>query len=128
MPPTPAAAPAPARLASACSRTGGRTTSDTRGNQRSRCNAPMRENLLRSSPSIRTGSTKASALSATRPAPSYTFISPPVRVMRPSGKITSRTPRWTAWTISRAAYGLVGSTVSTGTGVRNGRTHHFCAM
>ena len=40
---------------------------------------------------------------ATMPGPSNTFISAPVRVMRPSGKITSVRPSRTALTIAFAA-------------------------
>ncbi len=61
-------------------------------------------------PSIRTGMIGASALSATMPGPSKIFISAPVTVMRPSGKITSVLPSFTARTIALADIGLVGST------------------
>ena len=76
----------------------------------------------------RTGTIGASALSATMPGPSNTFISAPVTVIRPSGKMTSVRPSCTALTIALADIGLVGSTGKASNRPRNGFTHQAWAM
>ncbi len=77
---------------------------------------------------MRTGMIGASALSATMPGPSNTFISAPVTVMRPSGKITSVRPSRTVLTIALADSGLVGSTGKASNSGRNGLSHHARAI
>ena len=64
---------------------------------------------------MRMGTTVAAVLAATKAAPSYTFISEPVLVMRPSGKITTGRPVSTSLMTCFMASGLVESTVRCGT-------------
>ena len=87
-----------------------------------------RLNGVCSGPSSRTGTTIASALSAIRPTPSYTFIRLPVTVMRPSGKITSASPSFTRLISVRIAIGLLGSSAIARVKRRNGFTHHCWEM
>ncbi len=120
--------PAAARRARALSpatsnRRGGRMVRWMRGKGRRRTLPPMRLNGVYCAPSMRTGTIGASALSATMPGPSNTFISAPVTVIRPSGKITSVRPSRTALTIALAAIGLSGSTGKASNMPRNGLTH-----
>ena len=98
------------------------------GNIRSRTLPRNRENGVYCAPSMRTGTIGASALSAIMPGPSNTFISAPVTVIRPSGKITSVRSSRTALTIALAAIGFVGSTGKASNMPRNGRTHHARAI
>jgi len=67
-------------------------------------------------------------LSATMPAPSYTFIRVPVLVMRPSGHTTSLPPSFTARTMALALNGLAGFTGKCRTAARNGRAHQRRAV
>ena len=60
--------------------------------------------------------------------PSYTFISDPVVVIRPSGKMMHDDPRSTARIMVRIDRGLVGSIGSALTNIKNGFAHHFLAM
>lgn len=65
---------------------GGRTVTVTWGNQRRRSVPRVRPKRLHSGPSMRIGTTGAPARSATKPGPSWIFISPPVQPTRPLGK------------------------------------------
>ena len=68
---------------------------------------------------MRTGTIGALALSATMAGPAKTFMSAPVRVIRPSGNITTVRPSRTALIRALAASGLV---TSIGKASRNGTT------
>ena len=97
-----------------------------RGNQRTRCLAPMWLSRENCNPSTATGRILACALSATRPAPSKTFIRAPVFVSRPSGKIISFLPSSrTASTMRFNENGAWTSTGNTSTAAMNGFTYHF---
>ncbi len=110
------------------SRRGGSTVMRTRGNRRRGTLPPRRENGVNSTPSMRTRSSAASVRSAMTAGPSYTFISEPVVVRRPSGKITHADPPSTARIIARIDSGFAGSTGMASTSARNGRAHHRVAM
>jgi hypothetical protein len=79
-------------------------------------------------PSMRIGTTVAPARSAIMPAPSYTFISEPVVVSRPSGNTTSFSPSFTARTMVLVLNGFAGSTANERTAASNGRAHQRRAM
>ena len=86
-----------------------------------------RENGEYWAPSIRTGTIGASAFSATSPGPSKIFISAPVTVIRPSGKITNVLPSRTALTIALVDIGLVGSTGKARNSLSAGAIHQRAA-
>ena len=104
------------------SRCGGRKVTRIFGNQRILTLPESRENGLYWAPSRRTGTSGASALSATMPGPSKIFISAPVTVMRPSGKITRVSPPLTTLIRVRVDSGLVGS-IGNGARQRQEETH-----
>ena len=108
--------------------TGGSTVRLSRGNKRRGTSPLRREKRENCRPSICTGTKTAPALSATMPAPSYTFIRAPVIVMRPSGNTTSVSPSRTTFTIVLVLNGLAGSTVKNFTAARNGRAHQRFAI
>ena len=67
----------------------------------------------------------APVLAATKPGPSYTFIKLPVKVMRPSGKITTFSPFSSNLMTFFIAKGLLGSTAKCGVKRKNWRLHQF---
>ena len=77
----------PVTPSGAVSTRGGSTRMRIRGNSRRRTLPASRENGVNSTPSMRTGhAARPSCARRSPPGPSYTFISEPVVVMRPSGK------------------------------------------
>ena len=88
------------------------------GKQRRLTFPPSREKGVNSAPSICTVTSAARVRSAITAGPSYTFISEPVVVMRPSGKMMQAEPASTARIIARIESGLVGSTGSAWTSDR----------
>jgi hypothetical protein len=103
---------------------GGRMQTRILGNQRRRTLPAKRENGVNSTPSMRTQTRAAFVRSAITAGPSYTFISAPVVVIRPSGKMMHADPCSTARIMARIDNGFIGSTGKAWTTDRKGFAHH----